>query len=84
MALAIERWRLSHEKRLPESWNELVPDYLPSVPMDRSMISRLRYRKLARGYLVYSIGSDLKDDRGKESLPAQKVEGYDITFRIER
>jgi hypothetical protein len=45
----------------------------------------LRYRKLARGYLVYSIGSDLKDDGGKEKpAGASGIEGYDITFRIER
>jgi hypothetical protein len=85
VALAIERWRLSHEKRLPESWNELVPGYLPSVPKDSFDDQPLRYRKLTRGYLVYSIGSDLKDDGGKEKpAGARGFEGYDITFRIER
>jgi hypothetical protein len=84
-ALAIERWRLSHEKRVPDSLSELVPDYLPSVPLDSFDDQPLRYRKLARGYLVYSIGSDLKDDGGKEKpAGASGIEGYDITFRIER
>src|SRR5262249_8508018 len=84
-ALAIERWRLSHDKRLPDSLSELVPEYLPSVPLDSFDGQPLRYKKLEHGYFVYSIGSDFKDDGGKEK-PADVSDwaGYDITFRVER
>ncbi len=36
----------------------------------------LRYKKLAKGYVVYSVGEDGKDDGGDEKK--------DITFTVER
>lgn len=83
--LAIERYRLARANALPESLSALVPVYLPAVPLDLFDGQPLRYRKLPRGYVVYSIGSDLSDDGGKES-PVEPMEGdhYDLTFTVER
>jgi hypothetical protein len=82
-ALAIERWRLSHGKQLPESLTDVVPEMILTVPMDPFDNGPLRYQKLAHGYLIYSIGPDFKDDGGKEK-PASTDDftGYDITFRV--
>jgi hypothetical protein len=84
-ALAIERWRLAHEGRPPESLAQLVPDFLPDVPMDPFDEQPLRYRKLDRGHVVYSVGPDFTDDGGLEK-PANATEStaYDITFTVER
>jgi len=48
----------------------------------------LRFKRLANGYMIYSIGRDLHDDGGKEEPPSTtgvaKTENYDITFTVER
>ena len=78
-AVAVQRYRLAHGE-LPETLSQLVPAYLDGVPEDPFDGKPLRYKRLAKGYVVYSIGHDGKDDGGKE------VDGNgepDITFRIE-
>ncbi|PYI89840.1 MAG: hypothetical protein DME26_00135, partial [Verrucomicrobia bacterium] len=65
-ALAIERFRLGHEDRLPDSLAALVPGYLQSVPNDAFDASPLRYKRLSEGYVLYSIGADGTDDGGRE------------------
>jgi hypothetical protein len=52
------------------------PDTLPPAPADPFTGQPLRYKKLTRGYVVYSIGEDGKDDGGDEKK--------DITFTVER
>ena len=45
----------------------------------------LRYRKLPKGYVVYSIGRDLTDDGGKEPPADPKPDDrHDLTFTVER
>lgn len=84
-ALALERWRLAHPGRLPDSLAELVPDFLTAVPLDPFDDQPLRYKQLGRGYVIYSLGPDLTDDGGKE-LPPNTADAarHDITFTIER
>jgi hypothetical protein len=84
-AIAIERWRLAHHDNVPDSLAELVPDFLPAIPTDPFDDQPLRYKKLDRGYVVYSIGSDFTDDGGKEEpVNAKDSDHYDITFTVER
>jgi len=84
-AVAIERYRLAHTNALPESLTDLVPAYLPEVPLDLFDGQPLRYRKLPNGYVVYSIGRDLSDDGGKEPPAYPKSEDrHDLTFTVER
>jgi hypothetical protein len=86
VALEVERWRLAHAGRAPDSLADLVPEFAPSVPLDPFDNHPLRYKKLPRGFLVYSIGADFTDDGGKEKTVAAEVNGehYDITFSVER
>jgi hypothetical protein len=43
----------------------LAPDYLDAIPQDPFDGQPLRYRPQGHGYMLYSIGPDLKDDGGK-------------------
>jgi hypothetical protein len=65
-ALAIERFRLANG-RLPKELNELIPRFLPVVPTDPFDGARLRYKPRPKGYVVYSIGPDGRDDDGMEA-----------------
>src|SRR6185437_3926299 len=89
-AMAVERWRAAHEEKVPDSLTELVPDFLPAVPQDPFDGQPLRFKKLAKGYVVYSIGPNGQDDGGKERIPysikvpQEERNRYDITFIVER
>lgn len=83
-ALAVERYRLA-KGRLPERLDELVPQYLERVPADPFDGEPLRYSRREKGYVVYSIGPDGKDDGGAEEDPEDpRARAPDVTFTIER
>jgi hypothetical protein len=82
--LAIERYRLTNGDKPPETLSNLTPTFLPSVPMDPFDGQPLRYKKLPKGYLVYSIGRDRNDDGGVDRIPHKIDSPEDITFTVER
>jgi hypothetical protein len=83
-ALGVESFRQANGK-LPESVHSLVPKFLVAVPVDPFDGNPLRYKKLPKGYLVYSLGKDAKDDGGKEKQESGASElNYDVTFTVER
>jgi hypothetical protein len=82
-ALAVERFRLAHNGEVPESLAAVTPQYLSAVPRDVDG-KPLRFKKLARGYVIYSIGADGVDNGGKERASNTATNGYDITFTVER
>jgi hypothetical protein len=85
VALEVERWRRAHGGRAPDSLAELAPEFAPSIPLDPFDNNPLRYKKLAKGFIVYSIGPDFADDGGKEKpAGSSDSEHYDITFSVER
>lgn len=57
------RWVNEHGA-LPESLNELVPDYWDAVPEDFWGDGPLRYHVDGPKFLLYSVGRDEKDDDG--------------------
>ncbi len=68
VAIALRLYR--HENgRYPETLQELVPKYLPSVPVDPFDGKPLRYKRLKSGFKIWSIGQDFKDDGGVEQKP---------------
>jgi len=85
VALAIERYRLA-SGRLPDALTDLVPTYLDAVPIDPFDGKDLRYEKLGVGFVVYSIGEDLRDDGGTEKPPrrTKEIPTWDVTFIVER
>jgi hypothetical protein len=85
-ALAVERFRLANGQ-LPKNLNELVPQFLSAVPVDPFDGQPLSYYRLAKGYVIYSVGSDGHDDGGREKAADWKSSDkttYDITFTVER
>lgn len=86
-ALAVERYRLAQGK-LPQTLNELVPAYLDAVPVDPFDGQALRYKLLAKGYVVYSVGEDEIDDGGAERQKDKRRQDdspiWDTTFIVER
>jgi hypothetical protein len=85
-ALAVERHRLTTGK-VPGRLDQLVPTFMPSVPLDPFDGQALRFRDLGRGYVVYSVGQDLTDNQGEERRPRKARRGqktWDETFTVAR
>jgi len=66
-AIALRLYRQEHE-RYPESLSALVTRYLPSVTIDPFDGKALRYRREEKGFRLWSIGQNRKDDGGMEGL----------------
>lgn len=81
-ALAIEGYRLDH-KRLPDELGQLVPGYLGHAPRDPFDGKPLRFKKLERGYAIYSVGTNGRDDGGEESSGGD-YNPADIVFAVTR
>ena len=65
LACAMERFRRA-KGAFPSELGELVPEFIPAVPVDVCDGNPLRYRRNADGgYDLWSIGTDRKDDGGK-------------------
>lgn len=81
-AIAIQRYRLAHDDDAPMTLDQLTPVYLPSVLTDPFDGEPLRYRRLKKGFVVYSIGRDGKEQqRDPES---RELSSDDLRFRILR
>jgi len=68
VAIALRLYRHEHG-RYPETLEELVPKYLPSLPVDPFDGKPLRYKRLVKGFKVWSVGMDMKDDGGVWGKP---------------
>jgi hypothetical protein len=82
VGLAVERYRLAEDK-LPLTLDELVGEYIQAIPKDPFDGAKLRYIRLEKGYVAYSIGEDGSDDGGKEKTK-DNDDNWDITFTVER
>ena len=83
-ALAIERFR-GAAGRLPAALDELVSQHLKTVPEDPFDGKPLRYRKLGKGYVVYSVGTDGADNDGKRlGKKSRDGEETDVPFAVVR
>ena len=68
-AIAAERYRLA-QGMYPETIGAVVPEFLAEIPQDPITGGAIGYRRIendahGRGYLVYSVGPDGKDDGGR-------------------
>jgi hypothetical protein len=64
VALALVLYHRQHSA-WPERQEQLVPDLLPAVPLDRFTGQPVSYRLVDGRPLVYSVGPDRRDDGGK-------------------
>jgi hypothetical protein len=68
-AIALERYAIQH-REYPKSLADIVPAFLPAVPVDFMDGKELRYRRLGDGrYLLYSVGLDCVDNGGQMITP---------------
>ena len=70
--VAVERFRRDHDERMPADLQELVPTYLERLPIDPYTGQAMRYRALERGYTVYSVGPNGRDDGGEMTLAERR------------
>ena len=61
LLIALKCYKLDH-RDLPDSLDQLVPEYIESVPLDPYDEKPLRYSKDKR--ILWSVGTDLVDDGG--------------------
>ena len=70
----------------PVRLEQLVPDFMPAVPLDPFDGKPLRYRREVAGWVVWSVGSDMKDDNAawhefKYRKRGEERKGGDIFFK---
>jgi hypothetical protein len=80
-ALAAERYRRKHGT-WPATLANLVPEHLGAVPTDPYDGMPLRYQRLADGVVIYSVGSDRKDDGGNLYRWDKPPPGSDVGCRL--
>lgn len=83
-ALAVERFRRAHGNALPAGLEALAPAYLNCALTDPFDGKLLRFKPRGAGYVLYSIGSDERDDGGVEPDAKHPKAAHDITFIVER
>ncbi len=67
------------KKNYPVFLKELSPAYLPELPLDPFTGKGYVYRKTSKGFKIYSLGENLKDDGGKWGYKENKW-NYDIVW----
>jgi hypothetical protein len=77
----VERYRLANG-RWPEALEQLLPQFLPELPVDPYDRKPLRFKRLDDGVLIYSLGPDGKDDGGKIDRQKYTFPGSDMGFRL--
>ena len=73
IACALERHKMSRGS-YPEKLDALMPDFLTTTPLDPCNGESFHYSISPDGYLLYSVGINLKDDGG-----ALAVDEYDTS-----
>jgi hypothetical protein len=53
--------------RYPEELGELAPEYFKKLPQDICAEGPLTYRRVGKGYLLYSVGENQRDDGGRNN-----------------
>jgi hypothetical protein len=79
LAVAMCRYR-AEQGQFPEKMENLVPQWMPFVPRDPFDGESMRLKQTERGWVVYSIGPDVKDDGGA-AFDRENRTG-DITFEL--
>jgi hypothetical protein len=78
--IATERYRLTN-MRWPRGLEELVPTYLPNVPLDPFSGKELRYHRLNDGVVIYSVGPDGEANGGRFDKDANR-RGREVSCRL--
>jgi hypothetical protein len=79
LAFALAAYRGEHG-RYPEGLDALAPKYLAVVPTDLFSGQALLYRPSERGYLLYSVGVNGRDEQGHGADDTPR--GDDLPIRM--
>jgi hypothetical protein len=63
----------NQEGRFPENIGELVPDFLDKEPFDPFTGNPYVYKPMDDGFIVYSVGSNEKDDGGRSTYQVTQM-----------
>jgi len=66
-ATALDQFRATHDHRYPATLSELTPSPFATIPTDPYDGQPLRYKTKTDGYVLYSVGPDLKDNLGQRT-----------------
>jgi hypothetical protein len=80
VALALRIYREEHGT-FPASLGELSPGILSAVPVDGFIDAPFHYRREEKGYVLYSVNDDGKDDGGRDRKAAGDGKTWDISVR---
>ena len=78
--IALRCYQLEHGD-VAETLDELVPEYLDSVPLDDFDGKPMKYSKEKK--VVYAVGKDLTDNGGIEGREGFDDDGYDLIYKME-
>ena len=78
--IAVERYRQA-KKRWPDTLTDLVPAYLPNVPLDPFDAAPVRYCQRDDGVIIYSVGAMVATAMTKVDRKLMK-EGTDVGLRL--
>ncbi len=85
LAIAIRRYSLDHQGKLPGKLEDLVPTYLEAVPIDPMSGQFVKYIADGNDPRVYSVGEDGHDDGGIEwdfNQPRRKGQTFDLVAHL--
>ncbi len=74
----------NYKGRFPEKISDLVPGILPEEPLDPFTGKPYIYRLEDEGFIVYSVGSNQKDDKGRGTWEITSIvmeKDDDVTWR---
>ena len=80
VGVALAAWR-AEKGGYPAKLSDLSPAYIREVPNDLFTDGELRYTRADKGYLLYSVGPDMKDNGGRG--PTQDSGDYDVAVRVD-
>jgi hypothetical protein len=77
----------SRTGRYPDNLGALVPGILKEVPIDPFTGKTLVYRREGEGFIVYSLGTNEKDDGGRSTFNVSRLVMFkddDLAWREDR
>lgn len=81
-SLAIAWYRAEHAGAFPASLQDLVPTYLPAVPIDAMSAGQpIRYRA-GDNPILWSVGDNGIDDNGDETITKNRTGGWSRPDRV--
>ena len=83
VGLALKRYKNANGV-YPDTLAYLTPSFLDRLPKDPCSGNSLLYRKEGKGFLLYSVGSDLQDNQGAQLNRKFPSAPYDIVWKAIR